>query len=78
MNIQRLTKYKGLYITVLPIPFLFSTFMSIDISINKRKSDENFINSYSKLIGYTSIGIITGLTYPVSYPLLACYVLYKT
>jgi hypothetical protein len=80
MNIQRLTKYKGLYITVLPIPFSFSTFMGIDIgiSINKIKPDENFINSYSKLIGYTSIGIITGLTYPVSYPLLACYVLYKT
>lgn len=79
MNIQRLTKYKELYRTVLPIPFLYATYMGIDagVTVNRRKSDDNFINSYSDLIGYTTIGIVTGLTYPVSYPLLACYVLYK-
>ena len=80
MNIQRLTKYKELYKTVLPIPFVFATYTGIDIGIklDQRNLDDNFINSYSKLIGYTSIGIITGITYPISYPLFACYVLYKT
>ena len=28
-------------------------------------------------IGYTSIGVITGFLYPVSFPLLAGYVVYK-
>ena len=80
MNIIRLTKYKELYKTVLPIPFMFATYIGIDtgVTVNRRKSHENFLNSYSDLIGYTTIGIITGITYPVSYPLLACYVLYKT
>jgi hypothetical protein len=32
---------------------------------------------FTHLIGYTSIGIITGLSYPISCPLLGCYVLFK-
>jgi hypothetical protein len=29
------------------------------------------------MVGYTSIGIITGICYPITYPLFGCYVLYK-
>ena len=35
------------------------------------------IDTYSNIIGFTSIGIITGITYPISFPLCGCYVLYK-
>ena len=37
----------------------------------------NSTDMFCTCIGYTSIGIITGITYPVSFPLLAGYVLYK-
>ena len=35
------------------------------------------IEMFANWIGYTSIGIFTGITYPVSFPLLAGYVIYK-
>ena len=68
-----------LYITILPVPLIFSTFMGVDIGIdaNKRITPKNSMDSYANVIGYTSLGIITGLTYPVSYPLFGCYVLYR-
>jgi len=44
---------------------------------NKKKKTENSLHTYSTLIGYTGLGIITGITYPISYPLCSSYVLYK-
>jgi hypothetical protein len=35
------------------------------------------METFSKTIGYTSLVIITGVTYPISYPLLGGYYLYK-
>ena len=32
------------------------------------------INAYTYMIGYISIGILTGLMYPISFPLCAYYV----
>ena len=75
MSFLRFQKYKELYISMLPLMTIYPTIVGIDAGwVNP---SDNFINPYSNLIGYTSIGIITGLTYPVSYPLFACYVLYK-
>jgi hypothetical protein len=38
----------------------------------------NEITTYSNLIGYTTtVGMITGVTYPISFPLLAYYTFYK-
>lgn len=67
------------YMTILPLPAIFSTFIGIDIglTVNRYNSNENSINQYSNVIGYTSLGIFTGITYPISYPLLGAYVLYK-
>lgn len=39
---------------------------------------KNPTEMFCNCIGYTSIGIITGIAYPVSFPLLAGYVLYKS
>jgi hypothetical protein len=68
-----------LYITILPVPLMYSTLMGIDAGIdaNKKTPVENFMDTYANIIGYTGIGIITGLTYPVSYPLFASYVLFR-
>ena len=47
--------------------------------INKNKNNQNendrIINVYTNLIGYTSLGLITGITYPISFPLLTYYAL---
>jgi len=47
------------------------------IDTNNKKKTENSLHTYSTLIGYTGLGIITGITYPVSFPLCGSYVLYK-
>jgi hypothetical protein len=79
MSFLRFLKYKELYIYPLPIITLYSTILGIDTGINKNKRNPeiNSIDIYSNLIGYTGLGIITGITYPISYPLFGCYVLYK-
>ena len=35
------------------------------------KENEKVISVYTNLVGYTSLGIITGITYPISFPLFA-------
>ena len=88
MSFLRFHKYVELYIKLLPIPVVYSTFIGIDIGLeaNKKHSDfsgietnksRNYIEMYSNVIGYTGLGILTGIAYPVSYPLLGCYVLFK-
>ena len=42
-----------------------------------RESDTSLLSVYSNWLGYTGIGFITGLTYPISIPLCSGYVLYK-
>lgn len=70
---------RQLYRTILPMPVIFSTMMGIDIgtSANRLIKTDNSMDSYANVIGYTSLGVITGLTYPVSYPLFGLYVLYR-
>lgn len=34
-------------------------------------------NFFTNIVGYTGVGLLTGISYPVSYPLLGFYVLYK-
>jgi hypothetical protein len=71
--------YKQLYVTALPMMSIYSIVIGIDTGINasKRKPDETAMNVYSTIIGYTGLGILTGITYPISYPLFGSYVLYK-
>ena len=76
MSFLRFQKYKELYFTMLPLMTIYPTIVGIDtgFTVNKRNPSDNFINPYSNMIGYTCIGIITGLTYPISYPWFAYYV----
>ena len=68
-----------LYSNTMPFITLYSTYLGIDIGFTKnRKTPEaTAFDTYSNLIGYTSLGIITGVTYPISYPAFGLYVLYK-
>lgn len=79
MSFLRFQKYKELYVTMLPLMTIFPTLVGIDAGtvVNEVNSPVKSFDKYSNLVGYTSIGILTGITYPVSYPLFACYVLYK-
>jgi len=67
-----------MYTEILPymlIPSGFSGFVTgMHANITNRTTP---IEMFANWIGYTSIGIITGITYPVSFPLLAGYVIYK-
>ena len=70
----------SIYTHTMPFITLYSTVIAIDtgISINRNKPNTTSFDTYSNLIGYTSLGIMTGITYPISYPAFGCYVLYKT
>jgi hypothetical protein len=68
-----------LYGNTMPFITLYSTFLGIDIGFSKNRMmpEVTSFDKYSNLIGYTSLGIITGVTYPISYPLFGLYVVYK-
>lgn len=71
-----------LYTTTMPFVTIYSTCLGIDTGINVNKilynnNNNNSFDIYSNLIGYTSLGIVTGILYPISYPVFGYYVLYK-
>ena len=68
-----------LYITGLPVVSFFSTFMGISTGFlaNDRRFESTPFDRYANIIGYTSLGVFTGVTYPLSFPLLGGYVLRK-
>jgi hypothetical protein len=65
-----------LYFKALPLMTFYSTFMGITTGL-ELTYDKKPIDRYASIIGFTSIGIVTGLTYPVSFPVLGWYVFYK-
>ena len=72
-------RLKQLYFTFMPFMVIYPTLIGIDTSItaNKRIPHANPFDIYANVIGYTTIGIVTGITYPISFPLFGCYILYK-
>ena len=79
MHGSRLNMFKNLYIDLLPlfVPsttlFGFMIGLFTNLSPRETKSTDSFLN----VVGYTSIGIITGVFFPITYPLIGGYVLYK-
>ena len=79
MVFSRLYKYKDIYIDFLPIFVTSNAMVGVIIgSGTALNRDASTMGIFSNIIGYTSIGIITGMTYPISYPLFAGYVIYKS
>ena len=76
MSFSRINK--ELYMNIIPffcIPATFSGFMC-GMDANKNIEEDSFAK-YANVIGYTSIGFLTGITFPISFPLFGGYVLYK-
>lgn len=66
-----MTHYKELYFAILPIPFMASSMYGILNGVNYGfdKNCNNF-EAFSGMVGLTTIGMITGITYPISFPIL--------
>ena len=77
MSSTRFYKFKHIYIELSTVLIPTTTFLGIVTGIFSNDRDTKPIDSFINIIGYSSIGAITGITYPVSYPLLGGYVLYK-
>ena len=75
-----MSHYKHLYFAVLPFPMMISSAFGIacgmEHGFNKSKN-KNQLQTFSGMVGYTSLGMITGLSYPISFPLLAGYTLFQ-
>lgn len=79
--------FRKIYLDSLPIVVKFTSsaglftgvYANMIINNNKKENSPyiNEITTYSNLIGYTTVGMITGVTYPVSFPLLAYYAFYN-
>jgi len=72
-----MTVYKELYFAILPIPLMTSSIYGIinGMTYGIDKKCNNF-EAFSGMIGFTSIGIITGIIYPISFPFLAARMLF--
>ena len=60
----------GLPIVLLPTCTI-GIFNGMRVGLNRRDP----IDSFCQIIGYSSLGLITGIIYPISLPVLAGYVL---
>ena len=73
MNFHR---YKPIYLDFLDIVLPYTTLVGFMTGISAPSRDKPF-DLFTNIIGYTSIGIISGFTYPISYPIIGGYILYK-
>ena len=71
--------FKELYWVCLPIVVIPSTTfgMCIGISANHNPETKKPIDMLVNIFGYTSIGMITGFTFPISMPLISGYTIYR-
>ena len=76
MSPFRMNQLKFLYFELLPVfgpmPVVLGFFSGLGASTNR----ENPFDLFTNVLGHTTIGIITGILYPISYPLLGARVLY--
>ena len=68
-----------LYKSYLPIMTIVPTMVGFYSGLYSglQETDTSLLSVYSNWVGYTGIGLITGLTYPISVPMFSGYVLYK-
>jgi hypothetical protein len=84
MSLLRFNNYKKIYLNSMPTIFKFSSITGlltgIYANVIQEKSDnqdKRELETYANLIGYTTLGMITGLTYPISFPFFTYYAFYK-
>ena len=66
-----------IYAGILPIFLIPTTITGIMTGIHTSNSTKTPIHNYVNIIGFSGIGMITGLTFPISIPLLSGYVIYQ-
>ena len=80
--VQYNMNYRGLkqtYYDYLPVFFTGTTMLGLSVgalsvlNINKPVYP---LFIYMTMVGYTGIGMVTGITYPVSYPLMGGFIVY--
>ena len=70
-------KYKNIYLDLLPIFVPPTTLLGVMTGLSSIGGIKSQLDLFASTIGYTSLGIITGITFPISYPLLGLYVIFK-
>ena len=70
-------RYRDMYIDLLPVFVPCTTFLGFLTGVVSTYK-LNPLEGFASVIGYTSLGFITGFAFPISYPLLTGYVLYKS
>ena len=68
---------REIYFGLLPIAVIPCFALGMVNGIRFGFESKDPVDSFCQTIGHTSIGIMTGFTYPISLPLLAGYVLLK-
>lgn len=68
---------KELYFGLLPIFCIPTTAIGIVNGMRYGFEKKEPFESFTETIGHISIGMITGITYPISFPILAGYVLLR-
>jgi len=67
---------KELYVACLPIALLPCSIFGMANGMRFGFESKDPVDAFCQSIGHTSLGIITGFTYPISLPVLAGYVLF--
>lgn len=70
-----LNKMISIYSDCLPPFLMYSIFSSYVTGLNVKSSGP--YETFEHMISYTTLGLMFGVLYPVSYPLCAGYTLYK-
>ena len=69
-------RLKHIYVDLLPIFVPYSILFGM-LSGLYSPPDTKPIERFTNIIGYTGIGLITGIAFPITYPLFGLYVLSK-
>jgi hypothetical protein len=66
------------YKEIVPIIIIPTTVIGTSIGMtNSFKNQMSSVESFVSIIGFTGLGLITGITYPISFPLMTTYVIYR-
>ena len=76
---SRFLMYKTIYFELLSVFVPTTTMLGLITGLSYVASPQPSrpLDLFANMIGHATIGITTGLLYPISYPIIGVYVLYK-
>lgn len=72
---MQLTKFKNIYYGYLPWFTLYSIYCGYTAGLNTKRTSP--IEIFNNMVSYTTYGMFIGCIYPISFPFLAGYTIYK-